>query len=359
MESAMPKFLPPEFKLGHDLAFVLHDLLAEHIVEGERAGLLWFEVPLNRPEDAKTMEGLQGEDFWHWCEANGYRHILDQYSYRNLIFGLLSDMCHFLYEGLKCSEKAKLSVAFSNFRKPLQDNLFYLEWILADWPGFLARFQQGPEHIDPSKLEKDIKKTTRVDFIEKAMDKTPMGRWIDPEWLYELRYEKASDFGLDPVFNHALHLVTTFKRYATSPENINFIFCNDDDREDLWRCLYLLLPPVLIHALYVVRALFKTIAPEFEPHDALTDLWLTAGLLLWAEGLGRDDRRAAVTAVFKDILPEVALDCPQCRTRLDFGLENMRSFWDRGEVRCSKCQIVLPLLEPSNVGDDKHHLSVP
>jgi hypothetical protein len=40
---------------------------------------------------------------------------------RNLIFGLLSDMCHLLYEGLKCSEKAKLSVAFSNFRKLLQE----------------------------------------------------------------------------------------------------------------------------------------------------------------------------------------------------------------------------------------------
>jgi hypothetical protein len=178
---------------GHDLAFVLHDLFTEHIVEGEQAGLLWFEVPLNRPEDVKAMEGLEGEDFWQWCEANGYRHILDQHSYRNLIFGLLSDMCHFLYEGLKCSEKAKLSVAFSNFRKPLQDNLFYLEWILADWPGFLARFRQGPEHIDQSKLEKDIKKATRVDLIGKAMDKTPIGRWVDLEWLYELRYEKASD----------------------------------------------------------------------------------------------------------------------------------------------------------------------
>lgn len=126
----MAKVLPRKFALGHDLCFVLHDLLAEHVVEGERAGLLVFDVSLNRPEDAKAMEGLEGEEFWHWCQENGYRHILDQYSFRNLVFGLLSDMCHFIYEGLKCSEKGKLSVAFSNFRKPLQDNLFYLEWIL-------------------------------------------------------------------------------------------------------------------------------------------------------------------------------------------------------------------------------------
>jgi hypothetical protein len=260
-------------------------------------------------------------------------------------------MCHFLYEGLKCSEKAKLSVAFSNFRKPLQDNLFYLEWLLADWPDFLARFRRGPEHIDLSKIEKDLKKAARIDIIGKAMDKTPLGRWIDPEWLYELRYEKATDFGLDPVFNHALHLVTTFKHYATSPENINFIFCNQDDRVDLWSRLYLLLPPVLFHALYVVRALFMTFAPDFAPRDTFTDLWLTAGLLLWAQALGPDDRQDAITTVFNDMLADVPLDCPQCGTRLNFGA-NMRSFWDRGEVQCSKCNVILPLLEPSHVAGD-------
>ena len=74
------------------------------------------------------------------------------------------------------------------------------------------------------------------------MDKSSMGRWIEPEWLYELRYEKESNFGLDPIFNHALHLVTTFKHYETSPENINFIFCDEDDRFDLWHQLYLRLP---------------------------------------------------------------------------------------------------------------------
>jgi hypothetical protein len=300
------------------------------------------------------MEGIDGEEFWHWCEANGYRHILDQHSYRNLIFGLLSDMCHFIYEGLKCSEKGKLSVAFSNFRKPLQDNLFYLEWILVDWPGFLSRFRQGPEHIDPSKLEKDIKKATRVDIIGRAMDATPMGRWIDPEWFYELRYEKASDIGLDPIFNHALHLVTTFKHYATTRENINFIFCDDDDREGLWHHLYLLLPLVLIHALYVVRSLFKTFAPDFEPRDAITDLWLTAGLLLWAESVGSDESRDVAKTAFDEIMAEVPLDCPQCAARLEFETNNLRSFWDAGEIRCGKCQQVIPLLEPSHVhGDDE------
>lgn len=177
-----------------------------------------------------------------------------------------------------------------------------------------------------------------------------MRRWIDPGWLYELRYEKASDIGLDPLFNHALHLVTTFKHYVTSPENINFIFCDDDDREGLWHHLYLLLPLVLIHALYVVRSLFKAIAPDFAHHDAITDLWLTAGLLLWSESEGSDKSREATSTVFDEIMAEEApLDCPRCEARLEFGPDNLRKFWEHGEIRCGECQQVIPLLEPRHV----------
>src|SRR5439155_11346788 len=101
----MPAVLPEEFVLGHDLTFVLHDMLTEHVVEGERAGLLFFKMSLNDPAHANSIQGLSGEEFWNWCERNGYRHVLDEHAHRNLIFALLSDMCHFIYEGLRCSEK--------------------------------------------------------------------------------------------------------------------------------------------------------------------------------------------------------------------------------------------------------------
>lgn len=103
---------------------------------------------------------------------------------------------------------------------------------------------------------------------------------------------------------------------------------------------------------YVVRALFKTFAPDFEPRAALTDFWLTAGLLRWAQQVGQEDNREAIGAVFEDILRELPLDCPHCVVRLDFGMENTRLFWDQGEVRCSKCDISLPWFEPSHVVHD-------
>jgi hypothetical protein len=340
----MAVVLPEAFKFGHNLAFVLHDLLADYIVRGEQAGLLFFEVPLKRPEDAEAMEGLEGVEFWEWCEANGYRHILDEHSYRNLVFGLLSDMCHFIYEGLKCSEKGKLTVALSNFRKPLQDNLFLLEWLLADWPGFLAKFRDGPGHFDWSRMDKDVRKAARIETIGKAMDKTPMERWIDPAWLYELRYEKASDVGFDPLFNKALHLVTTVKHYATERENINFIFCNDDDREAIWRHLYMLLPVVLMHGLCVVRTLYETFAPGFDPHNGATDIWLAVGFVLWAEEVGGKENKNAATGMFNELVDEAAIDCPHCQVRLDIDQSNLLSFWESGGVECRACRNAIQLV---------------
>jgi hypothetical protein len=66
------------------------------------------------------------------------------------------------------------------------------------------------------------------------MDKTADGRWVEPEALYDFRYEKSAPEGFDRLFNQALHPVTTFKHNATDPENINFIFANDEIRDDLW-----------------------------------------------------------------------------------------------------------------------------
>lgn len=345
----MTRLLPGEFHLGHDLAFCLHDLLARFVVEGEQAELHQVEFAFNRPEDMVSLQGLQGEGFWQWCEANGYRHVLEQVSYRNLIFGLLSDMCQFLYEGLKCSENGKLSVAYSNFRKPVQDNLFHLEWILADWPDFLARYRRDARQFDMTKFG-GAKKATIVEMIGKAMDKTPLGRWFDPETLYEIRYEKDSASGLDPIFNHALHLVTTRKHYETPTENINFIFCQDDDREQLWRQLYLQLPVVLVHAWQVVRALFKTIAPEFdltgvEAHEML----LGAGLLLWAESIEGVGCKDGISALLREYLEQADLECSRCGAAFILEGTNVRPFWDSGEVECAACrQKMIPCLRVSD-----------
>lgn len=346
----MTHALPTEFEFGHDLSFVLHDMLAEFVVEGERLDLGRFDVPLRCPEDARAMEAIEGEELWRWLQTNGYEHVCEEHSHRELIFALLADMCQFIYEGLKCSEKGKLSVAFSNFRKPIQDNLYYLEWILADWSGFFEAFRKGPCHLDISKIKNDARRPRRLEVISGAMDQTIIGDFVDPEFLYELRYDKASKIGFDWVFNQALHLVTTHSKNATSPENLNFVFCDDDDRNNLWQFLYFRLPLILMHALYVVRSLFETFAPEFRPSDTIKDFWLLTGFLLWSEQqLGSDEPRDAAATMFKEALAEDPQLCEHCGTLLGFDYANIQRFWVEGSIRCTKCERLLPLLVPRHV----------
>jgi hypothetical protein len=341
----MPRLLPDEFHFSHNLAFELHDVLADYVLKGEQAGLQFFRVPLTL-EEGKAIKGLEPLAFWEWCEANSHRNILDEYSYRMLIFGLLTDFCQFVYEGLKCSEKAKLTVAFSDLRKPLQDNLFYLEWLLADRVGFLECFRKGPEHLDVGR-SKDLqeRKELRVSVIGQAMDKTPLGRWVDPEWLYELRYEKASDLGLDPLFNRALHLVTTMKHYATEPEDMNFLFFDDEAREELWGQLYYFLPPVLMHTIQVVRALFGSLDSEFSPRSPGMDAWLIAGYLLWADNIDQEANTEFATSLFKEVFDEEPLICPNCSASVQPDSSGLLSFWETGAMPCQACGCSIQLLE--------------
>lgn len=346
----MPRHLPREFEFSHDLSFVLHDMLSRHVVEGEKAGLRSFEVPLNQTCDHAALGRLDGEDAWRWLAENGYQHVLDDYTYRELAFALLADMCHYIYEGLRCSEKGKLSVAYSNFRKPIQDNLYYLEWMLGDWPGFLASFRQGPQHLDIAKLAKDARKPRRLEVIARAMNQMAIGEWIAPEFLYELRYDKASEIGLDWVFTQAVHLVTTFAHNETSPEDLNFVFCDDEDREHLWHHLYLRLPLILIHALHVVRSLFGTFGSGFRACDVTTDFWLIAGLFLWAQKHSASDRHHnAATAMFRSVFAAGRLNCMRCGVPIEFDRLNTQRFWDDGKVRCAKCKRSTTLLVPRHV----------
>ena len=246
-----------------------------------------------------------------------------------------------------------MTVTFALLRKPLQDNLFFLEWLLADRSDFLTKFRQGPEHFDLGRMAKELSKAMRIEIIGRAMDKTPAGRWISADALYEVRYEKSAPTGFDRLFNRGLHLVTTHKHYTTEPENINFIFANDDTRFGLWRYLYLWLPALLRHTLNVVRELFKTLDPEFEPFDHVAELWLTVGFLLCVEQEDADEAKNAAGEFFEKMFDEEPLLCVECGKRLTFDSANMLTFWEEGTVQCRSCNAGLQLLDPAELyGED-------
>lgn len=164
--------IPRCFRFAHILCFYLHDSLATMVQRCDDLGLFSVDLDLTLESEAESLDA--SEDTWEWLEGNGHESVLDEIVRRNVIGGLVTDMCHYLYEGLRCSEKGKLTVAYSLLRKHLKENLFYLEWLLADPGDFLHRFRSR-ENLDVDYQKVFPSEEQKLAVIRKAMQTTNWG----------------------------------------------------------------------------------------------------------------------------------------------------------------------------------------
>lgn len=135
--------LPRRHKFAHEFAFALHDWMVGHLLRGERERLFEVSVTGLSADELAELERLQADAVIDWLERRGRHDAVDAVYMSRAFSGLLSDLLHFLYEALSCSRKGKLAVAFALLRKPLRENLTYLEWMLAEPDEFLAALKQG------------------------------------------------------------------------------------------------------------------------------------------------------------------------------------------------------------------------
>ncbi|MCX5890834.1 MAG: hypothetical protein NTY36_15515, partial [Deltaproteobacteria bacterium] len=294
---------------------------------------------------ADVIKDLSGDDLWVWLETNGYEWVNISLAYKQVIIALLSDFCHFVYEALNCSVKAKLAVSFSLLRKPFKENLLYLEWLLIDPKDFMQRFYyEGPKALD---LSTALDKERKIQIIQAAIEKSRLGNWIPTEFLYELRYMKAAPYGFEGLWNHATHLVTNFEQYRTSPQNFNFVFSNDDDRLAQWQHFYSFVPLILYHAIEVVDALIATIGERAYKQVDITNLRRDIGILLWENDIHFDDEyKISLSKEIRQIFNSEFMECPGCSNKIRFGKRNLVSLYRHGEISCGACRKKINLLEP-------------
>lgn len=175
----MNDFLPEEYRKSHELCFFLHDQMVETLKSGEEARIFNTTINYKNEKHAAEIEGLSSEEFLEWLENNGYKTEVYSIYYKQSCAALLSDFLHFVYEALECSRKGKLTVSYVLLRKPFKDNLFYLEWLLADPTDFLSKFVSGDRTLFP--IEK-VKLERKIELIRTAMKKTRTEEWIDAEF---------------------------------------------------------------------------------------------------------------------------------------------------------------------------------
>lgn len=322
--------LPTEFRFAHLFCQRMSDRLVDihrHLVSGP-----FWEVAIHFRSEADEQEfsALEDSDVIGWLEANEYSDPIGEIMMKRFLVGILGDLCQFVYEGLGSSTRGKTGVAFALFRKPLKDSLFYLEWMLAD-PGEMltAMFNNDAKHLA---LHSVAQETTVIKTTTDAMKNLLWECELDPEFIWQLRFNKKADFSLEHYWQRALHLITHQEHVKTSPRSMNFVFHDDEDRQRDWVSLYSSVPVLLFYMVEVCEALvvMATKAP-------MGDYWPTwmhrgAGLVLY--GLERQ-RFVENVEPAEDRVRELNLLC-RCGFRFDSEQLVRRFYYDK-VVQCPDC----------------------
>lgn len=341
VDATTRNFLPEKYWFAHAYCFFLHDILADIIVRGEQLEVFHHGFELRYISHGEEMVQKSGEELFEWMKRNGYEAELREATRRHICVALLADFCHFVYEALVCSQKGKLTVTYALLRKPLKENLFYFEWMLADPADFIERFHAPI--LDPTDrplpnvadLKPDAKKAT-LEIISKAMNIITFASDFSAEFIHELRYDKKCPYGFEVLFQQANHLITTYSG-ATEEGNFNFIFSDDEARESQWNGLYTFLPTLLLHTVLVVTTVIQGF-DEGKLEDVEFDIFRAiAGFIVYV-----NDAKwlSDVTSPLQDFaagLTSLALPCLGCQEMLAFDLDNVRELYEEGIVRCNRC----------------------
>lgn len=116
--------------MAHQLCFIVHDVMTQLLVSGEKASAFSMTFNFRDEEDRAAFE--KADDIFVWLEQS--RRVDEQAAFlvTTVFSAVLSDMLHCFYEALEVSRKGKLTFSFMLVRKPLQESLYLLESVLAD-----------------------------------------------------------------------------------------------------------------------------------------------------------------------------------------------------------------------------------
>lgn len=253
------KGIPDELIPLHEISFFFHDQAVQCLKEfDQHPELRSFEVKLRErplPDELAQMNGIDLARF------AGYHDEAKSLMLNECVMALIADGLHFICEALFAYEKGKLAVSLSLMRKPLKENLLYLEWIIADPDDFYAAFAD-PERR--SLLVDVLSPERKREIIDDAMAKTGLATLRDSKLLYDLRYEKKAN-GLEPLWQKAMHLVTTMNSHIrTEEENFNFIFANEEQRAGIYAHIALPYMLLCIHFHDMAITAARRIAPLHE-----------------------------------------------------------------------------------------------
>ena len=270
--------LPESYWTAHQLCFIIHDVMTQALVSGEKCSV--FRTTFKFRDDADHAAFEKADDVFVWLEQSRRVDERAALLVTTAFPAVLSDILHCFYEALETSRKAKLTISFMLVSKPLQESLYLLESVIADRSDFAEKLT-----FDPVKLWSQTGGGVEVHAkrIQKVIDALGEGDRFNAEYIAQLRYDKKAQDGFDGICNKAMHLFTNHDAIRTEPLNINFIFSGMDAKLTQWSYLYSRLPYLLAYMYCIVEHVYASIIPTDPVYLQDMDRRISALVLLWWE----------------------------------------------------------------------------
>ena len=321
-------WIPSDLRLAHEYCFFLHDESARLLVEYEEAEAHVVSFKFRNKAEAKAFnQHAARDDPITAMRAGGYEAEARKVVLNQITMAMVSDCLHHIYEALRCLEKRKVIVALNLLRKPLNDNLLYLSWMLGNEDSFYHTFTTN----SPRGITSSILKGKRAEILSSALAMTEVADVLNAEFIDRTLFTRANQTGFQKLFQHAVHLVTAQRvELETTPENFNFIFKRYDD-DDLYELIYNVLPHVLLYLSHVIFGLFERMtAPDHGSKNAF-HVRSILGLYL-VEG---EENEAYAMERLADL---TCIECPDCHSALKITPHNAARLVLTESYRCAGCR---------------------
>lgn len=148
--------------------------------------------------------------------------------------------------------------------------------------------------------------------------------------LYDFRYSKKSETGLERIWNKTAHIITTCKDYKTENGTLNMIFNDEDSIQEYVNYFFIIMPYIQY---YVTRLIFYFLKEE-ELINEIEFLQNDALLLIKL-----NDVIEFPKDIYYDLIKDFSLLCPYCNNIIEL-LKNKSIQHEISKAfyyRCPKC----------------------
>ncbi|GAB5566111.1 MAG: hypothetical protein Wins2KO_31740 [Winogradskyella sp.] len=329
--------LSKRYKKVNNICAILYDQLTEIFTLENYESLSLTEV--THPEMDKVMDQLEKDDIHilDWLKEKGAIDDITKVLTKHLLMSITSDFVNFMYESLRNAKNGKMTVAYALLRKPLTDELLILEQLLVDKEDFVNRFfiDGRTKGYDPSPSNKNIDKQS---VVNQAVNKLYLNPILMPDYIYEVRYDKACDFGLNGLTNQALHIVTNDFRYKTDEQNLNFVFSTKEDLKTYREHYYTFVPYLLIYAISVIDGIVFDLLRDDDNQNLryVKALRRLTGFLLIQKHTKILDKKS-IDRIFKIIGDGMPKECHICGHQNEIGQADLEIFFETEAFVCQNC----------------------